>query len=129
MKLLILTVLIILYACNQQKTHPLISKWQILQIRDDKSQESSVADFSYNYDPAVDTSKVYLHFFSDSLYSITNLFDYETDTNSYIMMGDTLFTNMNPKDYLIFKKGDKDSAILFNLEEQIIISIIKMNKH
>jgi hypothetical protein len=105
MKLLILTVLIILYACNQQKTHPLISKWQILQIRDDKSQENSVADFSYNYDPAVDTSKVYLNFFSDSLYSITNLFDYETDTNSYIMMGDTLFTNMNPKDYLIFKKG------------------------
>jgi hypothetical protein len=32
---------------------------------------------------------------------------------------------MNPKDYLIFKKGEKDSAILFNLEEQIIISILK----
>ncbi|MBA2329903.1 MAG: hypothetical protein M3413_12035 [Bacteroidota bacterium] len=125
MKLLILTVLVFLFACNQQQKHPLINKWQILQIRDDKSQESSIADFSYNYDPAVDTTKVYLYFFSDSLYSITNLFDYESDTNSYNIKGDTLFTNMNPKDYLIFKKGEKDSAILFNLEEQIIISILK----
>jgi hypothetical protein len=125
MKLLILTALVFLFACNQQKKHPLIDKWQILQIKDDKSQKSSVADFSYNYDPFIDTSKVYLNFFSDSLYSITNLFDYETDTNSYVMVGDTLFTNMNPKDYLIFKKGNKDSAILFNLEEQIMISLLK----
>ena len=104
----------------------MIAKWQILQIRDDKSQMNTIADFSYQYNPAVDTTKVYLHFFSDSLYSITNLFDYETDTNSYIIKGDTLLTNMNPKDYLIFSEGKNDSATLFNLDEQIIISLLKM---
>lgn len=125
MKLLILIALVFLIACNQQKNHPLVSKWQVLNIRDDKSTLNSIADFSYNYEPSVDTTKVYLNFFSDSLYSITNLFDRETDTNSYVIRGDTLFTNMNPKDYLVFKMGEKDSAILFNLEEQILISIIK----
>jgi hypothetical protein len=45
------------------------------------------------------------------MYSITNLFDNETDTNSYIIKGDTLITNMNAKDYLVFKNGEKDSAI------------------
>lgn len=127
MKFLLLMLSFLLFACNQQKKHPLINKWQIVQIRDDKSQVNSISDFSYNFDPAADTTKVYLHFFSDSLYSITNLFDYETDTNSYIIKEDTLFTNMNPKDYLIFKNGEKDSAILFNLEEQIIISLLKIS--
>jgi hypothetical protein len=126
MKLLLLISIVLFVACNKQKDHPLKNQWQILQIRDEKSQTGSIADFSYNYNPTADTTKVYLRFLSDSMYSITNLFDYTSDTNSYILKGDTLFTNMNPKDYLIFEQGNKDSALLFNLEEQIFVSLLKL---
>lgn len=126
MKILIFTLSLLLIACNQQKKHPLWNKWQILKIRDDRSQLNSIADFTYNYDPAIDTTKVYLNFITDSLYTLTNLFDNGTDTNSYIMKGDTLITNMNSKDYLVFENGKNDSAILFNKDEQIVIMLLKL---
>ena len=119
-------ILIVFAACNQQPPATLTNgKWQIIKVDDDKPT-TGVLSFDYEYNPATDSTISYIEFISNKEYVVSNLYDPGNDTNEYRLLGDTLYSNNDPRDYLLIVKGLKDTFKLYNREQMVTLTLVKM---
>lgn len=131
MRLIKIALLIMLAGClTTTGSKKLDGKWQIVNIQDTKAPQTNLFDFNYQYNPAEDTTRVYLEFLNDSIYTVSYLFSEGIDTNHYFWNGDTLITNREPRDYLVLGPRSGDTAILFNKAEKISFTLVQVaSKH
>ena len=122
----IIIILFIIAGCNQKPPATLThGKWHIVKVEDDKPT-TGLLSFDYVYNPAADSTKSYIEFLDGNEYVVANLYDAGYDTNTYQVRGDTMYTNKDPRDYLVILQGTNDTFRLYNREQMVTLTLVKM---